>query len=67
MSQRVGIVLFNLGGPDTLDAVKPFLRNLFSDKAIIRAPSFVRWPLARLKPFDNIVDIPVHCSGDIAT
>lgn len=48
MSQRVGIVLFNLGGPDTLDAVKPFLRNLFSDKAIIRAPSFVRWPLARL-------------------
>lgn len=48
MSQRVGIVLFNLGGPDTLEAVQPFLRNLFSDKAIIRAPFFVRWPLARL-------------------
>lgn len=48
MSERVGIVLFNLGGPDNLDAVKPFLRNLFSDKAIIRAPLIVRWPLARL-------------------
>ncbi len=48
MSERVGIVLFNLGGPDTLDAVQPFLRNLFSDKAIIRAPFFIRWPLARL-------------------
>lgn len=48
MSERLGIVLFNLGGPDTLDAVRPFLKNLFSDKAIIRAPGIVRWPLARL-------------------
>lgn len=48
MSERLGIVLFNLGGPDTLDAVQPFLRNLFSDRAIIRAPFLVRWPLARL-------------------
>lgn len=45
---KLGVVLFNLGGPDTLDAVQPFLRNLFSDKAIIRAPFLVRWPLARL-------------------
>lgn len=45
---RIGIVLFNLGGPDNLAAVQPFLRNLFSDKAIIRAPFVVRWPLARL-------------------
>lgn len=48
MSERLGIVLFNLGGPDRLEAVRPFLKNLFSDKAIIRAPGFVRWPLARL-------------------
>jgi ferrochelatase len=48
MSQRVGVVLFNLGGPDTLDAVEPFLKNLFSDAAIIRAPGFVRLPLAWL-------------------
>ncbi|MCC6918153.1 MAG: ferrochelatase [Alphaproteobacteria bacterium] len=46
MGQRLGVVLFNLGGPDTLDAVEPFLKNLFSDPAIIRAPGFVRLPLA---------------------
>ena len=31
-------MLFNLGGPDTLDDVKPFLYNLFSDPDIIRLP-----------------------------
>ncbi|MBT7287636.1 MAG: ferrochelatase [Rhodospirillaceae bacterium] len=45
---RIAIVLFNLGGPDNLDAVKPFLRNLFSDPAIIAAPAPIRWFLARL-------------------
>ena len=45
---KLGVVLFNLGGPDGPDAVEPFLRNLFSDKAIIRAPWIVRAPLARL-------------------
>lgn len=43
---RVGVVLFNLGGPDTLDAVQPYLRNLFSDPAIIRVPQPFRWLLA---------------------
>ena len=33
---RIAIVLFNLGGPDSLEAVRPFLFNLFSDPAIIR-------------------------------
>ena len=42
------VVLFNLGGPDSLAAVRPFLRNLFSDPAIIAAPRPVRWCLARL-------------------
>ena len=32
-SRRVAIILFNLGGPDTQEAVRPFLFNLFSDKA----------------------------------
>jgi protoporphyrin/coproporphyrin ferrochelatase len=45
---KVAIVLFNLGGPDCPEAVKPFLRNLFSDPAIIDLPAFVRLPLARL-------------------
>ena len=45
---RVAVVLMNLGGPDSLDAVEPFLRNLFRDPAIIGAPGPVRRLLARL-------------------
>ncbi len=45
---RIAVVLFNLGGPDSLAAVRPFLRNLFADPAIIAAPALVRWPLAEL-------------------
>ena len=45
---RTAVVLFNLGGPDNLDAVKPFLVNLFSDPAILRVPGLVRGLLARL-------------------
>ena len=45
---RTAVVLMNLGGPDSLDAVEPFLRNLFRDPAIIGAPRPVRWLLARL-------------------
>ena len=43
---KLGIVLFNLGGPDSPEAVEPFLRNLFSDPAIIALPGIVRLPLA---------------------
>lgn len=46
-SSRVAVVLFNLGGPDSLAAVGPFLRNLFSDPAILSVPGPVRWLLAR--------------------
>jgi ferrochelatase len=45
---RIAVVLFNLGGPDGPEAVRPFLRNLFSDPAIIGAPGPVRWALAEL-------------------
>ena len=44
---KLAVVLFNLGGPDGPDAVKPFLTNLFSDPAIITLPGIVRIPLAR--------------------
>ncbi len=43
---RCAVVLFNLGGPDDLDAVRPFLGNLFRDPAILRVPAPVRWVLA---------------------
>jgi ferrochelatase len=45
---RVAIVLFNLGGPDRPEAIRPFLLNLFSDPAILRVPVFVRPFLARI-------------------
>ena len=45
---RLAIVLFNLGGPDRPEAIKPFLLNLFTDPAILRVPFFVRPFLARL-------------------
>jgi ferrochelatase len=45
---KTAIVLFNLGGPDEPEAIKPFRVNLFSDPAIIRAPVFIRFWLARL-------------------
>ncbi len=34
----LGVLLFNLGGPDDLASVEPFLRNLFSDREIIELP-----------------------------
>ena len=46
MGMRIAVVLFNLGGPDRQEAVRPFLFNLFNDPAIIRLPGFVRTPLA---------------------
>lgn len=38
MQNRTAVVLFNLGGPDSLDAVEPFLFNLFADPDIFRLP-----------------------------
>ncbi len=46
---RVGVLLLNLGGPDELRDVRPFLYNLFSDPEIIRLPfSWMQSPLAWL-------------------
>ena len=46
----VGVVLLQLGGPDSLDSVEPFLENLFCDPDIIDLPLafLLRKPLARL-------------------
>jgi len=45
---RRAVVLMNLGGPDSPQAVRPFLVNLFSDPAIIALPAIARLPLAHL-------------------
>jgi protoporphyrin/coproporphyrin ferrochelatase len=48
--RRIGVVLFQLGGPDTLEAIEPFLFNLFCDPDIIDFPGarLGRKPLAKL-------------------
>ena len=46
-SGKNGVILLNMGGPDTLDSVRPFLFNLFSDREIIRlGPAFLQKFLA---------------------
>lgn len=51
VDDKVGVLLLNLGGPETLDDVQPFLYNLFADPDIIRLPRLFRFlqePLAKL-------------------
>ena len=45
---KKAIILFNLGGPDKMENVEPFLFNLFNDPAILSLPTFLRYPLAKL-------------------
>jgi len=45
---RTAVVLFNLGGPERPRSVRPFLFNLFNDRAIIALPQPLRWLIARL-------------------
>ncbi len=47
MAGKTAVILFNLGGPDNLGAVKPFLFNLFNDRSIIDLPNPARWLLAK--------------------
>ena len=44
---KIAVILFNLGGPDKMESVEPFLFNLFNDPAILNLPSFIRYPLAK--------------------
>lgn len=48
---KTAVVLFNLGGPDSTAAIKPFLKNFFMDRNIVQAPfpvrAFVSWQIAR--------------------
>jgi ferrochelatase len=43
---KTAVILFNLGGPSDVASVRPFLQNLFRDKAIIGAPAPLRYPLS---------------------
>lgn len=47
-TEKIAVVLFNLGGPDSREAIMPFLFNFFMDKNIIRLPLPFRFFLAKL-------------------
>ena len=51
--KRLGVVLFQLGGPDTLEAIEPFLYNLFCD------PDIIDFPFARLgrRPLAKLISV----------
>jgi len=62
---KLGVVLFQLGGPDSLQAVEPFLYNLFSDPDIIDFPfaRIARQPLARLIAARRAKHVAHHYAG----
>jgi ferrochelatase len=47
-TERIAVVLFNLGGPDRPETTEPFLFNLFNDPAVIEMPKPLRWVVARV-------------------
>ena len=47
-NKKIGVILLNMGGPDSLDAVQPFLYNLFSDNDIFQIPKLIQKPVAKL-------------------
>ena len=48
---KTAVLVASMGGPDSLNTVRPFLFNLFKDKAILRMPAVFRYPLALLISF----------------
>src|SRR5512147_1932088 len=63
-NRRTGVVLFQLGGPDTLEAIEPFLYNLFCDPDIIDFPfaRIGRKPLAKLISTTRAKSVQHHYS-----
>lgn len=48
MAEKIAVVLFNLGGPDSRETIRPFLFNFFMDGNIVRVPFFLRFFIALL-------------------
>ena len=46
--KKVAVILFNLGGPDSKDSIRPFLFNFFMDRNIIRLPLPFRFVIATM-------------------
>ncbi|KAJ4790404.1 Ferrochelatase [Rhynchospora pubera] len=62
-NEKVGVLLLNLGGPETLDDVQPFLFNLFADPDIIRLPRMFRFLQKPLAQFISVVRAPKSKEG----
>ena len=50
-NKKTAVILFNHGGPDKLESIKPFLFKLFSDKSVIPLPQPFRFLVAKLLSF----------------
>ncbi|HTM50312.1 MAG TPA: ferrochelatase [Bryobacteraceae bacterium] len=63
-SKKTGVVLFQLGGPDSLESIEPFLYNLFCDPDIIDFPfaRLARKPLAKLISTSRAKHVAHHYS-----
>ncbi|KAF8653142.1 hypothetical protein HU200_062587 [Digitaria exilis] len=62
-NEKIGVLLLNLGGPETLDDVQPFLFNLFADPDIIRLPRLFRFLQKPLAKFISVVRAPKSKEG----
>lgn len=60
---KVGILLLNLGGPDSLDDVQPFLYNLFADPDILRLPSGLKFLQPLLAEVISTLRAPQSAEG----
>jgi ferrochelatase len=62
---KVGVLLLNLGGPERIQDVGPFLYNLFSDPEIIRLPNPalqkpLAWLISTLRSRQVPGGLPLH-------
>lgn len=62
-NEKLGVLLLNLGGPETLEDVQPFLFNLFADPDIIRLPRLFRFLQKPLAQFVSTVRAPKSKEG----
>lgn len=62
-NENVGVLLLNLGGPETLEDVQPFLFNLFADPDIIRLPRLFRFLQKPLAQFVSVLRAPKSKEG----
>nr|GMC96532.1 ferrochelatase-2, chloroplastic [Ipomoea batatas] len=63
VGEKIGVLLLNLGGPETLEDVQPFLFNLFADPDIIRLPRLFRFLQKPLAQFISVARAPKSKEG----